>query len=156
MALFIFFLFSLHEPAHLFFLFSLHEPALRIYRICIYLLLFLIECDQKNSCNDYELKTFGEAGKGNGQFKDLAGMQTDEFGNMFINDAGNHRLQIFDKNLTFRGILKTKGFQLNRPSGLILQRDQNCLYILNLRDSSMIKCRIIVTSHQNPDKPNGI
>ena len=150
MALFIFLI-------KIFFSYSvLHDPALRIYRICIYFLLFLIECDQKNSCNDYELKTFGEAGKGNGQFKDLAGIQTDEFGNLFINDAGNHRLQIFDKNLTFRGILKTKGFQLNRPSGLILQRDQNFLYILNLRDSSMIKCRLIVTSHQNPDKPNGI
>ena len=90
------------------------------------------------------METFGETGKENGKFKDLAGIQTDDFGNLIINDAGNHRIQIFDKNLKFLGVLKIDGFQLNRPSGLILEKEQKCLYILNLRDDSMVKCLLKV------------
>ena len=38
-----------------------------------------------------------------GQFRDPAGLVSDSFGNFILADAGNHRLQLFDKSQKFVG-----------------------------------------------------
>ena len=86
-----------------------------------------------------KVKMFGVSGKGNGQFRDPAGLDTDFDGNIIINDAGNHRLQVFDKTLKFVGLVKISNTQLHRPSGLVLDKNENCLYVLNLRAGTMDK-----------------
>ena len=38
-----------------------------------------------------------------GQFRDPAGLVSDSIGNVILADAGNHRLQVFDKSRKFVG-----------------------------------------------------
>ena len=40
--------------------------------------------------------------------------------------------QIFDKNLKFVGLLKTPINRLHQPNSLVLDKDENCLYVLNI------------------------
>lgn len=52
--------------------------------------------------DDYELDfSFGTTGSGNGQFDVVAGVDTDSAGNIYVGDAGNHRIQKFDSAGTY-------------------------------------------------------
>ena len=73
-----------------------------------------------------------------GQFKDPAGLVTDSFGNLILADAGNHRLQMFDKSRKFVGNVNI--YQgLKRPSGIYLDQEEEALYVLNLNGNCMRK-----------------
>jgi len=106
-----------------------------------------LNCIYEMTLSSNKVRTFGTQGKKEGQFNDPAGLVTDDMGNLIVNDAGNDRLQVYNSSLEFLGILKIKDkvgdAKICRPSGLTLDKDQNCLYILNLRSSTMVKTKII-------------
>jgi len=106
-----------------------------------------LNCIYEMTLSSNKVRTFGMEGKKEGQFFDPAGLVTDDMGNLIVNDAGNDRLQVYNSSLEFIGILKIKDkvgdAKICRPSGLTLDKDQNCLYILNLRSSTMVKSKII-------------
>ena len=48
------------------------------------------------------LKTWGQTGSGPGQFKGIRGIASDATGNIYVADAGNNRIQVFDGEGTFK------------------------------------------------------
>jgi hypothetical protein len=48
------------------------------------------------------IKNFGTRGSGPGEFNDLAGIQIDGQGNLYVADRGNRRIQVFDLEGNFR------------------------------------------------------
>ena len=77
----------------------LHCSGSRLYIVdlglnCVYILSL------KDSTS---VRKFGTSGKSDGQFRDPAGLVSDSFGNVILADAGNHRLQVFDKSRKFVG-----------------------------------------------------
>ena len=63
---------------------------------------------------------------------------SDSIGNVILADAGNHRLQVFDKSRKFVGNVQIyKGPR--RPSGIYLDQEEEALYVLNLNGNSMAK-----------------
>lgn len=84
------------------------------------------------------VRKFGKVGKSDGQFKDPAGLVTDSFGNLILADAGNHRLQMFDRTRKYVGNVNV--YQgLKRPSGIYLDPEEEALYVLNLNGKCMRK-----------------
>lgn len=88
------------------------------------------------------VRKFGKKGKGPGEFSEPAGLVTDSYGNMIIADAGNHRLQVFDKKRNYKGFVKVSA-SIQRPSGIYLDIESNVLYILNLRGNSFVKTKLL-------------
>jgi hypothetical protein len=54
-----------------------------------------------NKDGDY-LKTWGQTGSAQGQFNGIRGLASDAAGNLYAADAGNHRIQVFDADGTFK------------------------------------------------------
>jgi hypothetical protein len=47
-------------------------------------------------------KSWGQTGSGQGQFKEIRGIAADAAGNLYVADAGNKRIQVFDGEGTFK------------------------------------------------------
>ena len=82
--------------------------------------------------NDRLLKSFGEKGKGNGQFHYPKGITTDKNGDIYVADSWNHRVQKFDsegnhqKNFGLYG--EARG-ELNEPYDIIVETSGNILVV---------------------------
>lgn len=85
-----------------------------------------------------KVRQIGQPGSGPGQFQDAAGVAVDSAGNVIVSDAGNNRLQVFDRRRNFLGFISLNG-QIARPSGIYLDRISKHLYILNLKSNSLTK-----------------
>ena len=48
------------------------------------------------------MKSWGQTGSGQGQFNSIRGMASDAAGNLYVADAGNNRIQVFDGEGTFK------------------------------------------------------
>jgi DNA-binding beta-propeller fold protein YncE len=48
------------------------------------------------------VKSWGQTGSGQGQFNRIKGIATDAAGNLYVADAGNNRIQVFDGEGTFK------------------------------------------------------
>ena len=48
------------------------------------------------------VKSWGQTGSGQGQFNSIRGMASDAAGNLYVADAGNNRIQVFDGEGTFK------------------------------------------------------
>jgi hypothetical protein len=48
------------------------------------------------------LKSWGQTGSGQGQFNGIRGIASDAAGNIYVADAGNNRIQVFDGEGTFK------------------------------------------------------
>merc|ERR1712096_567845 len=66
-----------------------------------------------------ESDMFGSRGNKGGEFRDPAGLVVDDIGTMMVVDSRNHRLQLFDKDLNYIGLVKVD-IPLSRPSGIFL------------------------------------
>ncbi len=55
------------------------------------------------------LKTWGKTGSGQGQFKGIRGIASDATGNIYVADAGNNRIQVFDGEGTFKSQITNIG-----------------------------------------------
>jgi hypothetical protein len=55
------------------------------------------------------LKTWGQTGSGQGQFKGIRGIASDATGNIYVADAGNNRIQVFDGEGTFKSEITNIG-----------------------------------------------
>ena len=63
-------------------------------------------------------------GSGNGQFKYPEQVALDRWGNVYVADTGNHRIQVFDKNLNYKcqfGNFGSGDGQFNSPKGVAVQ-----------------------------------
>jgi len=70
----------------------------------------------------------GKPGGGRGQFSAPAGLAVDGDGNLYVADSGNHRIQKFDGDGHFLGVLGTPGGgdgQLNEPWGVAVDNEGN-------------------------------
>jgi hypothetical protein len=61
-----------------------------------------------NRDGDY-LKSWGQTGSGPGQFKGIRGIASDPQGNIYVADAGNDRIQVFDGEGTYKSEIKNIG-----------------------------------------------
>jgi len=57
---------------------------------------------------DY-LKSWGQTGSAQGQFNKIRGIAADAAGNIYVADAGNNRIQVFDGNGTFKSQITNVG-----------------------------------------------
>jgi sugar lactone lactonase YvrE len=55
------------------------------------------------------VKTWGHTGSGQGQFNGIRGIATDAAGNLYVADAGNNRIQVFDGEGTFKSQITSVG-----------------------------------------------
>jgi len=55
------------------------------------------------------LKTWGQTGSDKGQFKGIRGLASDAAGNLYVADAGNKRIQVFDGEGTFKSEIANIG-----------------------------------------------
>jgi len=79
----------------------------------------------------------GNCGIGPGQFFEPAGLAVDSAGNLIVSDAGNNRLQLFDRNNIFLAYI---GLNIvSRPSGILLDKRGESLYVLNLKGNFLTK-----------------
>ena len=53
-----------------------------------------------------ESELFGSRGNKEGEFRDPSGLLVDDFGTMVVVDSRNHRLQLFDSDMTFAGMVE--------------------------------------------------
>ena len=74
---------------------------------------------------------FGTTGDGPGCFNDPAGLGVDGEGNMVVADSRNHRVCLFTKEGKFVSNLNLSP-KVMRPSGLLLDRVNKELYVLNI------------------------
>jgi len=88
------------------------------------------------------VRKFGKAGKAIGEFRDPAGLVVDSYGNMIIADAGNNRLQVFDRKRNPMGFVKLST-RIQRPSGVYIDLETKSLYVLNLRGNSLVKVKVL-------------
>ena len=80
-------------------------------------------------CNNHRLQVFtsdlvfvrqiGSQGYGNGQFRYPFNITHDEEGNLYVTDAGNDRVQVFNKQGKFRHFLAAKG-DITTPAGICI------------------------------------
>jgi len=77
----------------------------------------------KFNSNGEFIKTWGETGKENGEFRDPHALAMDSTGRLFVGDRGNSRIQIFDQE----GNHLETWTQFGRPSGLFID-DNDILY----------------------------
>jgi 6-bladed beta-propeller len=57
---------------------------------------------------DY-VKSWGQTGSGQGQFNKIRGIAADAVGNLYVADAGNNRIQVFDGEGTFKSEIANVG-----------------------------------------------
>jgi len=74
---------------------------------------------------------FGQSGSGTGCFSDPAGLVVDSIGNMLVADSRNHRVCLYSRTNKFLGEVRLVP-GARRPSGLLLDRENGDLYLLNL------------------------
>lgn len=55
------------------------------------------------------LKSWGHTGSGQGQFSNIRGIASDASDNIYVADAGNKRIQVFDSNGTFKSQITEVG-----------------------------------------------
>lgn len=108
----------------------------------IYIADLGLDCVYVLSMPKNVVRTFGESGKNPGQLGDPAGLVVDSYGNTIVADAGNHRLQVFDRTRNYVGPVKTIP-AVNRPSGILLDPVEAAIYVLNLRGNSMAKYKLV-------------
>jgi len=81
---------------------------------------------------DKQLGSFGEKGKGNGQFHYPKGIAIDKHGNIYVADSWNHRVQKFDPQgnhqQTFGSYGEGKG-ELNEPYDIRVEGCGNILVV---------------------------
>jgi sugar lactone lactonase YvrE len=65
------------------------------------------------------IKTWGKAGKGQGEFDVPHALAMDSSGRLFVADRSNDRIQIFDQD----GKFLAEWRQFGRPSGLYIDRN---------------------------------
>ena len=93
------------------------------------------------------IKSWGQKGNGPGQFATVRSIAVDTQGNVYVADGGNHRVQMFDNNGTYRTEFRNVG---NNPQALCLTTGANpALYVSNSnppndidRDGEIYKMRL--------------
>jgi 6-bladed beta-propeller len=55
------------------------------------------------------IKSWGQTGSGQGQFKTIRGLASDAAGNLYVADAGNNRIQVFDAEGVFKSQITNVG-----------------------------------------------
>ena len=90
----------------------------------IYIIIFFIYFTNNNSLiygqssSPYFITKWGSQGSGDGQFNSPRGIEVDTYGNVYVADAGNHRIQKFDDRHLFIMRLGSQGSgdgQFNSP-----------------------------------------
>jgi hypothetical protein len=61
-----------------------------------------------NKDGDFQ-KSWGQTGSGQGQFNKIRGIASDAQGNLYVADAGNNRVQVFDGEGTFKSQISNIG-----------------------------------------------
>jgi len=90
---------------------------------------------------------WGQAGAENGWFSNPTGIAVDLYGNVYVTDTGNNRIQKFDPDGTFKGMwgsinisikpstpwgqAGTENVLFNKPTGIAYDRTKNNLYVAN-------------------------
>jgi len=87
-----------------------------------------------------QVSTIEGTGSKPGQLRDPVGIVVDDFGNLIVADSGNGRLQIFDRENNFIGVV-TAHVAVHRSTSMYLDKDRRELYLLNSLDNEMLICR---------------
>jgi NHL repeat-containing protein len=81
------------------------------------------------------IKSWGSRGSENGQFNSLRGIALDAQGNVYVADAGNKRIQVFDGEGTFKSQITSVGV----PSAMCLTTGAHqYLYVSNSNDGESL------------------
>jgi len=85
-------------------------------------------------------RTFGGPGRAEGRFNDAAGVAVDDRGWTVVADAGNHRLQVFNRQRRYECAVSVDQ-PLRRPSGICLDTTgtEPALFVLNLKSNTLVK-----------------
>ena len=79
-----------------------------------------------------KIRTFGTAGKGNGQLSNAYGVTVDKDDNIYVADNSNHRIQKFNSEGEFVAAVGGYGsnqLQFNYPVGIVYNHRDNNLYV---------------------------
>jgi len=114
---------------------------LNYFQGTVYIVDLGLDCIYTLNTDGNHAEMFGSSGTGSGQFQDPAGLVLDDNGNIIVADSRNHRLQIFNSQNEFVGIVKVD-VPLRRPSGIYLDKKHAELSVLNYWGNSMVKYRI--------------
>jgi hypothetical protein len=82
------------------------------------------------------LKTWGQTGSGQGQFSGIRGLVSDAAGNLYVADAGNKRIQVFDAEGMFKSEIRSVG----TPQAICISSGQTqYLFSSNSNDSESME-----------------
>lgn len=110
------------------------------------------------------VSTWGNRGRGNGQFSKPRGIAVNRNGEVYVVDSDNHRIQYFDRNGSFRGSWGSQGSrpeQFSHPWGIAIN-SKNEVYVAdtnNDRVSVFNSSGILLRTHTAGDqirRPRGI
>jgi DNA-binding beta-propeller fold protein YncE len=82
------------------------------------------------------VKTWGQTGSAQGQFNQIRGIASDAAGNIYVADAGNKRIQVFDGDGTFKSQIGNVG----TPQAICISGgSQQYLYSSNSNDAESME-----------------
>ena len=87
------------------------------------------------------ISSMGKRGKGKGEFNFPTHLALDEKGNLYVTDALNFRIQIFNPEGKFIGSIGKLGYTLgtfSRPKGVAVDREGNIYVVDNLYDTVQV------------------
>ncbi|XP_023225937.1 tripartite motif-containing protein 3-like isoform X2 [Centruroides sculpturatus] len=89
----------------------------------------------KTSLQGKTIQSFGKFGRMPGEMHEPTGIAFDSLGTMIIADSMNDRIQIFDSECDYLGLVKLSR-PIRRPSGITLTKD-GWLYVLSFLDHTL-------------------
>ena len=95
-------------------------------------------------CEGEFIAVFGKEGDGPGEFRNVTGIALDTYDNVYACDLGNNRIQVFDKDGTFKFMWGEAGAEPGQFANLhgIIVDEQGNIYIADTGNNRIQKFKV--------------